>query len=166
MFTKFNLHYVKSNESIRMEDLLAIRTSYPVTDTNLSIISNRYLNELKETDNRIFIIGFDHLNSPFGYVQLIINNADNDPDLANGKNRSHIHDLRVKCDLQNKGFGKSLIKYLETEAKLKGIKTLTLGVDNWNDKAIQFYKKLGYSSFKQVPGRTSDEFVIYMEKEI
>ena len=56
--------------------------------------------------------------------------------------------------------------YLEDEARLRGIRTLTLGVDNWNSRAILFYKGLGYLDFKQEPSRTDNEFVIFMKKKI
>ncbi|MES2803269.1 MAG: GNAT family N-acetyltransferase [Bdellovibrionota bacterium] len=159
------LRIIKSNELIQIEDLLRIRMSYS-NDADLASTSNRYFAELSEKDNRVFLLGFENDNSPFGYVQLILVNADNDPQLADGVQIAHIHDLRVRSDLQGKGFGRGLIKYLEEEAHLRGIKTLTLGVDNWNSRAIQFYKNLNYSEFKQEPGRTDDEFVICMQKTI
>ena len=157
---------IKSNELIQIKDLLIIRTSYPMEASTIASTSNRYVSELSEKDNRIFFLGFDAENSPFGYVQLIIQNADNDPELADGNQVAHIHDLRVKKDLQGKGFGRSLMTFLEDEARLKGIRTLTLGVDNWNSRAIQFYRSLGYTEFKREPGRTDDEFVIYMLRQL
>lgn len=162
----FKVNIVKSNELIRIEDLMSIRMSYPIEGANPASLSNRYISELREKDNRVFFLGFDQESSPFGYVQLITRNADNDPELADGRQIAHIHDLRVKKDLQGKGFGRGLIKYLEDEARLRGIKTLTLGVDNWNSRAIQFYKNLGYIEFKQEPGRTADESVICMQRSL
>lgn len=165
-FSGLKIRIVKSNELIQVNDLLSIRTSYPLEGSNIASVSSRYVSELGETDNRIFFLGFHEENSPFGYVQLITKNADNDPELADGMQIAHIHDLRVKKDLQSKGFARGLMKYLEDEARLRGVRTLTLGVDNWNSRAIQFYKKLGYSEFKRESGRTEDEFVICMCKAL
>lgn len=164
--SRLKIEIVHFNDQIRVEDLLEIRTSYPMVNTKIETVLSRYTIELKQIDNRIFFLGFCKENSPFGYVQLIIQNADCDPELANGVELAHIHDLRIKKDLQGQGLGQGLVKYLEAYARLKGKKILTLGVDNWNSRAISFYKNLGYSEFKQQPGRTEEEFVIYMKKKI
>ena len=160
------IRILKINELIQIEDLLKIRASYPIEDTDLELLSNRYLFELNENYNRVFFLGFDNENSPSAYVQLIIKNADNDPDLADGNQIAHIHDLRVRSDLQGKGFGKALIKHLEVESYLRGIKLLTLGVDSWNSRAIRFYENLGYAKFKEEPGRTEDEICYFMRKPL
>ena len=73
------IEIIKSDELTRLSDLMKIRSSYPIEDENISTMSNRYLCELGEKDNRIFFVGYDSKNTPFGYVQLIILNADNIP---------------------------------------------------------------------------------------
>ncbi len=99
-------------------------------------------------------------------VQLILVNADDDLELANASDIAHVHDLRIRSDMQDKGYGKMLMKFVEITAAQSGISTLTLGVDNWNERAIGMYLKLGYRIFKEAEGRFEGEKVCYMRKFI
>jgi ribosomal protein S18 acetylase RimI-like enzyme len=54
----------------------------------------------------------------------------------------------------------------ENYAIKHGFKRLTLGVNDWNKNAIGFYNHLGYQKLKEVLGRTKDEKVIYMYKDL
>lgn len=161
----FKTQVIAKNELVKVEDLLDIRCSYSLEGETSDAISKRYSEELQQITNRIFIVGLFE-GSAFGYVQLITHNADNDPELADGSQIAHIHDLRIKSYLQGKGFGRYLITYLEEEARFRGFKILTLGVDSWNSRAIKFYQDIGFAEFKQDPGRTDDEFVLCMKKKL
>lgn len=68
--------------------------------------------------------------------------------------------------MQANGIGKILMKFIEKTATRPGIRTLTLGVDNWNERANGLYLKLGYTMFKQAEGRFEGEKVCYMRKFI
>lgn len=57
---------------------------------------------------------------------------------------AHLH-IDLLPSLQGKGAGKLLIKTLLEELKKENIKGLHLGVDAKNEKAINFYKKCGFS---------------------
>lgn len=154
------------NDQITVDDLLKVRASYPITEAEAASNIKRYEQELKEVENRLFFFGRNEDLSPCAYVQLIMKNADNDPELANGYEIAHIHDLRVRSDQQRQGIGFSLMDALEFEAFELGIKVLTLGVDNWNTHAIHFYDQLGYRKFKEVSGRSEDEVCYYMQKQL
>lgn len=158
-------HLVKISD-VGVNDLMSIRQSYPDDIQDVQSTEHRYRHELLDKDNRVFFLSFNREFESLAYVQLLLLNADNDPDLANGKDIAHIHDLRVRNELQSNGIGRSLISSVEKEAKHRGIRILTLGVDNLNTRAIRFYKMLGYSEFKQTQGQTDDEFVICMRKFI
>lgn len=157
---------IKNNKEISFKGLMLVRESYADSDDDIQYAKSRYPQELTETDNRIFFLAVDKDSVPLAYVQLLVLNADNDPELANGKDIAHIHDLRVHHGQQGKGIGQALIQELENEAKRRGVRSLTLGVDNWNVRAIKFYQSLGYKEFKQEPGRTDEEFVICMVKSL
>lgn len=160
------LQIQQSNELIQISDLMQIRSSYPETQSELLDTEARFKIELTETQNRIFFLGKTQTTLPAVYVQLVLINADNDPELANGQDIAHVHDLRVRLDLQGEGYGQQMIKYLEEEAHKRGIQTLTLGVDSWNARAIEFYNQLGYQKFKEAEGRTQAELVFMLRKTL
>jgi ribosomal protein S18 acetylase RimI-like enzyme len=123
--------------------------------------------ELADSSSRKFFVLIDESNAPAAFVQLLLLNVDNDPDLADGATVAHIHDLRVRQDFQRKGYGKQLMGFVELEAaRVYKIEKLTLGVDNWNKAAVSFYENLNYSPLKVAPGRTPEEICIYPQKVI
>ena len=103
-------------------------------------------------DNRILY--FLEEVVPVAVVQLILINANNDLELANGKDIAHIHALQVSKIHHRQGHGLRLMQLLELEAILLGVNTLTLGVSSDNEKGLNLYKKLNYSLMKTLDGRT------------
>ena len=59
-----------------------------------------------------------------------------------------------------------MMAYIEDKARNMGITTLTLGVDDSNERAIDLYKKLGYEVFKVEPGRIPEEKCLAMRKSL
>jgi GNAT superfamily N-acetyltransferase len=55
----------------------------------------------------------------------------------------YLEDLYVKSHMRGKGIGLGLLKHLGRIAAQRGCGRLEWGVLNWNQPAIQFYKKLG-----------------------
>jgi GNAT superfamily N-acetyltransferase len=55
----------------------------------------------------------------------------------------YLEDLYVKPHLRSKGIGLALLKRLARIATERGCARLEWGVLDWNQPAIQFYKKLG-----------------------
>jgi len=55
----------------------------------------------------------------------------------------YLEDLYVKPDLRGKGIGLTLLKHVAGIAAGRGCGRLEWGVLNWNQPAIEFYKKLG-----------------------
>src|SRR5207253_2058547 len=60
-----------------------------------------------------------------------------------GKPSLYLEDLFVKPDARGKGIGKSLLLHLVRLAKDRGYGRVEWAVLDWNEPAIQFYKKLG-----------------------
>ncbi len=149
-----------------VEILVDIAASYQKTTEQHLAVNKQLIEELSEAgDNRLVYVCFDNDN-PIAMIQLILNNADNDPELANGKEIAHIHNLQVKQDLQNQGIGKKMMAFIENKAKELGNNVVTLGVDDSNLIAIHLYKILGYHTFKTEPGRNKDEKCFLMKKEL
>lgn len=55
----------------------------------------------------------------------------------------YLEDLYVKPHLRGKGIGLALMKHLATIAIKRGHAMLEWGVLDWNQPAVEFYKKLG-----------------------
>jgi len=52
---------------------------------------------------------------------------------------------------QNKGFGNSILQYIITLVRLKGFKSLWLGVWQKNESAVRFYERHGFIKFGTHP---------------
>jgi ribosomal protein S18 acetylase RimI-like enzyme len=61
------------------------------------------------------------------------------------KRRGEVVELAVMGRVQGRGLGRILMTRAEEYAHAKGCRTLSLWVGEGNVKAIQFYKRLGYS---------------------
>ncbi len=146
--------------------LLSIAETCSNSAEHLESSRNQLLKELGETgDNRHIFVGFED-EVAVTMIQIVLKHVDNDPDLANGEDVAHIHNLQVRSDLQGKGIGQQMMAFVEDNARQMGKVTLTLGVDNDNERAIHIYKKLGYEVFKVGPGRTSEEKCLCMRKPL
>ncbi|MCP4566450.1 MAG: GNAT family N-acetyltransferase [FCB group bacterium] len=149
-----------------IDELLSIAETYPRTDAELKQVRKQLLNELAEAGhNRYIYIGYLE-EKAVAMVQIIINNADNDPDLANGEDVAHAHNLQVRNELQGQGIGKQMMAFIEDKAREMGKETLTLGVDDINERAIRLYKNIGYQVFKVEEGRTAEEKCFIMKKSL
>lgn len=115
--------------------------------------------------NRIVLLGTLE-GLPASTVQLVLLNADNNPELANGTDIAHVHNLWTRKDLQRRGLADAMMSHCELLAKRRGIQLLTLGVDDYNSSAIALYKKIGYSTFAEEEGRNPQEKLFLMRKPL
>jgi GNAT superfamily N-acetyltransferase len=60
-----------------------------------------------------------------------------------GRPGLYLEDLFVKPEYRGKGYGRALLVYLAKIARDRGCGRMEWAVLNWNDPAIQFYRKLG-----------------------
>jgi len=147
-----------------VDSLLSIVKSYSRTTEQLKPARKQLQQELSEAnDNRLIIAGFND-DTIVAMIQLVLKNADNNPDLANGNDIAHIHNLQVRNDLQSQGIGRKMMAFTESKARQLGKKVLTLGVDDRNKRAIKFYDKLGYEVFGEVEGHVPEELCYLMRK--
>jgi len=76
----------------------------------------------------------------------------------------------IHPDYTNKGIGKEMLKYLENEAKSKGISSILAEISSLNPGSIKFHEKNGFSHcgrFKKVGLKNGNFFdTIWMQKEI
>ncbi len=149
-----------------VNELIKIASTYPKTQEESLAVEKQLQIELSEAgDNRHIYVCYDN-DVCVAMIQLILKNADNDPEYANGKDIAHVHNLQVRKDRQNEGIGKLMMDYIEDKAKEMGKRVLTLGVDSDNERAIKLYKNRDYKIFRKDKGRTPDEWGYAMKKEL
>ena len=155
---------IEITESKDIDLMLSIVKTYPRTNEEMKATQEQLTKELSEAgDNRHLFIGYKD-NVSVAMIQIILKNADNDPDLANGKDIAHVHNLQVRQELQGNGIGRDMMDFIEDRARELGKIILTLGVDDTNERAIKMYKNRGYETFKTEPGRFPGEFGYCMKK--
>ena len=149
-----------------VELLITIVATYSDEPEHLAAIRAQLGKELSEAgDNRHVFVGVGD-DMVVATIQLIVGNADNDPDLADGRQVAHLHNLQVRSELQGQGIGRAMMHLIENQARKMDKTTLTLGVDDNNDRAIHLYKKCGYQVFKIEPGREPGERCLLMSKRL
>lgn len=79
-----------------------------------------------------------------------------------GKPGLYIEDLYVDEAYRRRGYGRALLLYVARLAKERGCGRLEWSVLDWNQPAIDFYKKLGASSMSdwtvfRITGKSLDE---------
>lgn len=57
-----------------------------------------------------------------------------------------LHKLYVLPEYQGNGLGSEMLRHISDSIKAKLGNTLTLNVNRYNEKAIRFYKKMGFTS--------------------
>lgn len=87
------------------------------------------------TLGHVFILAIEN-NDYYGYASYEINYKQEPV--------TKIHKLYILPDAQGKGIGKSLISYVEHQAKHNNNLAITLNVNRENN-AIQFYKRIGFN---------------------
>lgn len=60
-----------------------------------------------------------------------------------GRPGLYLEDLFVRPDVRGKGYGRALLERLARVAQERGCGRMEWAVLDWNDPAIQFYRKLG-----------------------
>lgn len=92
----------------------------------------------------IYILEVDGVPAASGALVLYTE----DPDLADDDSNGLVSNLIVEPKFQGQGLGTRLLHYLEEQARNRGFKRLTIGVDSSNERAKRLYEREGYSSLK------------------
>ena len=157
---------IRNLSSNDIESMLTIALSNTESSDQMENIRHQLQTELSEIgDNRLMFGGVID-ESLVAMVQIILKNADNDPEQADGDQIASIHNLQVKVEHQRQGIGQQMMRYVESIAIDIGKSVLTLGVDDTNSGAILLYHKLGYKQFKAVPGRVPEETCLILSKKL
>ena len=114
--------------------------------SELELVAKHAQKEFPEIGTKRLIWFAEEGSLVIGAIQLVLKSEQ--VDLANGQTTAMIHHLRIAQDYQTTGIGSLLNKTVEQEARLRGIKTLTLEVEKINHKAREIYKHWGYRYFR------------------
>lgn len=115
---------------------LSVRRSFGLETDEVERKSETYLDDLCDSIGRACFLLEDERGRAVGYVQLVW--AGEEPGQA------LLHDLRIKANLQSRGFGRQLVDHLERFAADREYKALRLWVETENARALGFYTSLGY----------------------
>jgi ribosomal protein S18 acetylase RimI-like enzyme len=160
------LHIVEAKGTSDLADMMGVAGSYAESDRDLNRTRDAITKELREcgSNRRVFLA---HESArPIAFVELVLYRADNDPELADGQQVAHVHNLQVRKDAQGRGIGTALMCYLEKKARQMGKTKLTLGVDVGNARARRLYKWLGWQHMKDLRGPNGEDYGVYLYKAI
>ena len=83
-----------------------------------------------------------------GMVSLEL--VDADPEVADGNGVAAVTSLSVLASAGRRGIGRALTVFAEEQARVRGVRVLTLNTRPTNAAAIALYEGLGYRRWKQV----------------
>ena len=104
---------------------------------------------IKKNFLQFFLIGLRLLFTQIpSLVRLFKNFTKTSKEVKDSGEYAELLSIGVSVNKQGRGLGKKLLTQFEDEMRLKGCSTLSLTTDyNDNEKAIHFYKDLGYSVY-------------------
>lgn len=108
---------------------------------------HRHFEEAKKGDRILYLLKDG--NTTIGTVSLLFMQDNPDEPRLFGTDTVHINHLRIHPDYQDRKLSSLLNAQLEENARKTGLKTLTIGVEPTNQKAIDVYSHWGY---KKIPG--------------
>lgn len=100
------------------------------------------LSEFNQTDS-VFLVALDDYLKIIGYAK--IGKGNNNTDLK--ESHSEIERIYVDTKLQRAGIGQKLIEEIILITKKRNQRIIWLGVWQKNEKAVNFYKKIGFEIF-------------------
>ena len=105
-----------------------------------------YSTLVKDNFVKFAIIGIKLVfTKPGSLIRILKNFSKSDISIRDDGNYAELLSIGVNPGMQGSGIGKQLLVDLEEQLSQKGIKQLSLTTDYYkNDKAIGFYKSLGY----------------------
>lgn len=116
--------------------------------------------EKKHQEGQVFLLVYQD-SFPIGFAAFESN--------IKNTGKTKIHKLYIDQQVQGKGVGRSVIDYIDLSASRNSQTHLILNVNRFNQKAIDFYYKIGFTeAYREVidigNGFVMDDVV--MEKEI
>lgn len=92
-----------------------------------------------KTENTFLFTAKDDAQNILGYIWYSIRGSE-------PKRYAYILDVLIEKSQRGKGYGKAMMKLLESEIKKQGLGRISLHVFGYNEVAINLYKSLGYET--------------------
>jgi diamine N-acetyltransferase len=164
------IHIVKASlEELSIVQKIA-RLTWPITFSNILTPEQiefmlNWMYDLKALEQQVnekghvFLLAKEE-DSCLGFASYEIHCKDQE--------KTKIHKIYILPGTQGKGIGKKLISHIKDISLMKGDKFLYLNVNRFNEKAISFYKHIGfYEAYKEVidigNGFIMDDIVMEMK---
>ncbi len=103
----------------------------------------KIMQDYKQYEGKIFLA--EDNGQIIGAIIGVLNNYETDTYDFKAPKRGRVLDLIVKKEYRGRLVGQKLLEKMEQYFKSVGCKALILGVFGYNDKAINFYTKNGYT---------------------
>ncbi len=97
---------------------------------------------------------------------FVLLKSDNEPSVADGRQRAFIHSFRVRPEFRRRGLGSCLLKHAELDLFERGFHWAYLHVASENTAAIRFYERSGYRRISPVSGDWSYEDHLGVERRV
>lgn len=159
---------IKASKLEDAESLIGLYPDKQGQDKESSLNTFRRHFEETQNGNRILYLLKDD-GKTIGTVSLLLKVDNPDEPRLFGLETGHINHLRIHPDYRGRKLSGLLNSRLEEDAREMGIKTLTIGVEPSNEKAINVYAHWGYEKFLEYQGDAGHgrtETVIGMKKEL
>lgn len=123
-----------------------------VMPENDKMTRNCFFDEFNQ-NTRKYYVAVDENNIPVGYIGVFDSFDD-----------YNIIGIAVDNNYQKKGIGSMLLQKVIEEAKLNNIKSLSLEVDEKNEKAINFYKNKGFevTNIRKKYYKGNDAYIMWL----
>lgn len=95
----------------------------------------------------------DLIGQLFVHLERIVFNSENNQ--ANSQAYAYIYGFRIKPIFRNTGLGTRMMAITEADIHQQGFRRVTLNVAKTNPRALELYKRLGYTVTSEDPGRWS-----------
>ena len=131
---------------------LIFRIHNNVMPENDKMTRNCFFDEFNQ-NTRKYYVAVDENNIPVGYIGVFDSFDD-----------YNIIGIAVDNNYQKKGIGSMLLQKVIEEAKLNNIKSLSLEVDEKNEKAINFYKNKGFevTNIRKKYYKDNDAYIMWL----
>ena len=84
-----------------------------------------------------------------------------DPRLCNGRDTAYLSALRIRPEFEGQGHISRLVRVMEDHARSLGFTTLTIGVEEWEERNRAIYRHWGYVNLVMREDR-----VLYYSKKL
>lgn len=134
---------VTDNDFDTVYDVYTDKNVYPFMAFDVHN-KNEFKPVFKKMQERTYFWIFENETEPYGICTVT-------QDIGRSSHCAYLGSFGIKSTMQGKGYGREIIEKVEQSLKDNGYKTMFFYVESDNDKAIGFYKTLGFEQTGAIP---------------